>query len=65
MSKDESYDSFINLPTGLQTLHIRRYAAKMVIMFKIHYGGAPPYLNDIIPDYHENTSNYNTRNKHN
>ena len=42
----------------------RPYTAKMVTMFKIH-NGAPSYLNDIIPDKHENISSYNTRNKHN
>ena len=36
----------------------KRYATKMVTMFKIHNGGA-------IPDKHENVSSYNTRNKHN
>ena len=51
--------------TGWQTLQNRRYIAKMVTMFKIHNGGAPSYLNNIIPDKHENISRYNTRNKHN
>ena len=51
--------------TGWQTLQNRRYIAKMVAMFKIHNGGATSYLNDIIPDKHENISRYNTRNKHN
>ena len=49
--------------TGWQTLQNRRYAAKMTTMFKIYNGYAPPYLNDIIPDKHENVSSYNTRNK--
>ena len=30
--------------TGWQTLQNRRYAAKIIIMFKIYNGGAPPYL---------------------
>ena len=34
-------------------------------MFKIHNGGAPSYLNDIIPDKHENVSSYNAKDKHN
>ena len=37
----------------------------MVTMFKIHNGGGPSYINDIIPDLHENVSSYDTRNKHN
>ena len=43
----------------------RRYTAKLVTMFIIHNGGAPSYLNDIIPDKHENISSYNKRNKYN
>ena len=49
--------------TGWQTLQNRRYAAKMITMFKIDNGNAPPYLNDSIPDKHKNVSSYNTRNK--
>ena len=49
--------------TGWQTWQNRRYAAKMITMFKIYNGCAPPYLNDITPDKHENISRYNTRNK--
>ena len=45
--------------TGWQTLQNRSYIAKMVTMFKIHNGGAPSYLNDIITDKHENISSYN------
>ena len=37
--------------TGWQTLQNRRYAAKMITMFKIYNGYAPPYLNDTIPDF--------------
>ena len=36
----------------------------MVTIFRIHNGGAPSYLNYIIPDKHKNVSSYNTRNKH-
>ena len=42
--------------TGWQTLQNRRYAAKMITMFKIYNDYVPPYLNDIIPDKHENVS---------
>ena len=35
--------------TGWQTLQNKRYAAKMITMFKIHISCAPPYLYDIIP----------------
>ena len=37
----------------------------MITIFKIHNGGAPLYLNDIIPDKYEKESSYNTRNKRN
>ena len=36
----------------------------MVTIFRIHNGGAPSYLNYIIPDKHKNVSSYNTRHKH-
>ncbi|XP_055995247.1 uncharacterized protein LOC125672352 isoform X1 [Ostrea edulis] len=48
--------------TGWLTLKSRRYIAKMTTMFKICYGSAPDYLNEIIPYKHENISLYNTRN---
>ena len=40
-----------SINTGWQTLQNRRYGAKMVTMFNIHNGGAPSYLNGIIPKY--------------
>ena len=48
-----------------ETLQNRRYAAQNGYNVKIHNGGGPSYINDIIPDLHENVSSYDTRNKHN
>ena len=49
--------------TGWETLKTRRYVAKMTNMFKIHTGGVPEYLLNIVPKKREHVSSYNTRNK--
>ena len=58
---------FLYTETGWQSLQIRRYAAKMVTMFKFHNGSDlfNIYFNNIIPDKHEEVSSHYTRNKHN